>query len=317
MFAPYKHEIAPVPDEGFRRLVDDTRFSQVPFERALSEIKRGDCVVLGYPDDRGVERNFGRPGACEGPDAIRSVFYRMTPSPLKPRDIRLVELGNFLTWSMDLLEAHTEARKMIAALRETGARILTLGGGHDWAYSDFADWSGPLLHLDAHLDMRPTPDDPTQAGHSGTPFRRILSESKKPPQIKVLGVQSHCNSRSHLDWSGGFSVSALFLEELPLDLEAQWELMLNQLQIHAEKTKSHPIAMSVDMDVFSQAVAPGVSAPQPVGLNPALVLRLIRFLGPRLVQLGIYETNPRYDVDRQTSRLASKLMHEFVMSSTG
>jgi formiminoglutamase len=311
MFAPYKHGIEVSHDIGFKRLVDSTRFTPNSPGPAASELREGTFAILGYPDDRGVERNNGRAGACEGPDSIRSVLYRMTPSPLKVRDLQILDLGNMRSWSMDLLEAHQEARKAISQLRSSKAKLVTLGGGHDWAYSDFIDWQGPLLHLDAHLDMRPNPEDTLKHGHSGTPFRRILSESKHPPQIKAIGLQSHCNSRSHLDWSGGFSVSTLFIEELPLAPEKQWELMLDQLELDSDKNKKSPFVMSIDMDVFSQSVAPGVSAPQPYGLDPALVLRLIRHLGPRLQQLGVYETNPRFDLDRTTARLAAKFVHEF------
>ncbi|MFV1981684.1 MAG: arginase family protein, partial [Rhodothermia bacterium] len=36
-------------------------------------------IIVGFPSDRGVEINGGRPGAAAGPDAIRHALYKMTP----------------------------------------------------------------------------------------------------------------------------------------------------------------------------------------------------------------------------------------------
>ncbi len=277
----------------------------------ISSLHSGDVVLLGYPDDRGVDRNGGRVGACEAPQTIREALYRLSSSPLKNKEPVLHDLGNFLSWSMDLLSAHEEARKVIAEIREKKLRLITLGGGHDWAYPDFADWGESLLHIDAHLDMRPNPEDALRAGHSGTPFRRILAQGKRPSHLHVIGLQSHCNARAHLDWAGAFPVTTLFLEEMPPTFEDQWKLFMDKTEM---KRNHGPLAISLDMDVFAQAVAPGVSAPQAFGLDPRLVLQIVREFGPRIQHFGIYETNPRYDRDGATSRLAAKFIHEFLYS---
>jgi len=275
------------------------------------KFKESDFVLLGYPDDRGIERNGGRTGACEAPNEIRKILYKMTPSPMKSKDFKIWDGGNLRSWSMDLLDAHERARSVISALRAKEVKIITLGGGHDWAYPDFVDWNGSILHLDAHLDMRPNPESKDRAGHSGTPFRRILTTAKKAPQINVIGLQSHCNARAHLDWAGAFPVSALFLEELPNSFDAQWELIVNQTNLSESNLN---FAMSIDMDVFAQSISPGVSAPQALGLDPQHAIKLIQHLGPRLSHLGIYEASPRYDRDSATARLAAKFIHEFLMS---
>lgn len=275
----------------------------------IEHLQAGDLVIMGYPDDRGIDRNGGRVGACEAPDTIRDYFYRQTLSPLKNREQPIHDLGNFLSWSMDLLTAHEEARKIVAELHQRQVRVVTLGGGHDWAYADFADWTDTVLHLDAHLDMRPNPEDPDRAGHSGTPFRRIFSQNRKLSHLHAVGLQSHCNARAHLEWAGAFPVTTLFLEEMPTNFEDQWKLFLDKTEL---KKSPGPLALSLDMDVFAQDVSPGVSAPQALGLDPRLVIEIIRVFGPRIKHFGIYEANPRYDRDGATSRLAAKFLHEYL-----
>src|ERR1044071_7043336 len=44
-----------------------------------ADLRPGRAVLLGFPQDEGVRRNNGRPGAAEAPDAIREYLYRLTP----------------------------------------------------------------------------------------------------------------------------------------------------------------------------------------------------------------------------------------------
>jgi formimidoylglutamase len=286
------------------------------FGRSLEKIQEGDTVLFGYSDDRGVDRNAGRTGSAEAPDEIRKHLYKMTPSTSHSEKLRIVDFGNLRSWGMGLGEAHEEARQALTQIRSKKVRIVTLGGGHDWAYPDFADFAGSseathLINIDAHLDMRPEPTDASQAGHSGTPFRKILTRPSNPQSlVSVIGLQHHCNASSHIKWAHGNRVTTLFLEDMPLDPENQWGLIHDRLNLSEAHRK---FALSIDMDAFSQAHSPGVSAPQPFGLDPRLVLQLIRSLRGRLVQLGIYEANPRFDRDGATARLAARFIHEFLV----
>ena len=277
---------------------------------ALEQIGRDDIILIGYPDDRGVDRNGGRIGSAEGPEAVRKHLYKMTPPgdrPL-PTNLKIWDLGDLMCWSMDLLEAHERARETIRDLRQKGARILTIGGGHDRAYPDFVDFQGHVLNVDAHLDMRPNPTEPARAGHSGTPFRRILSAQRNPPRVSAVGLQRHCNAHAHLEWSKGHRVTTIFLEDFPANPEAQWEQVSNTLELK----NAGPYALSIDLDAFAAADAPGVSAPQPQGVSTGLVFRMIRALRDRTRHLGLYELNPKYDVDDHTARLAARLAFEFI-----
>src|SRR5262249_44599972 len=53
----------------------------------VGEVLRGDsaaplpgrAVIVGFPQDEGVRRNQGRPGAAQAPAEIRRWLYRLTP----------------------------------------------------------------------------------------------------------------------------------------------------------------------------------------------------------------------------------------------
>lgn len=289
------------------------------FDSFLDELKENDVVLLGYPDDRGVERNGGRTGAFAGPDQIRKYLLRFTPSYQNKGLPRVWDIGNLKTWSQDLLLAHEEARVCVRKIRRKGARIISLGGGHDWAYPDFIDLGedsptkARVINVDAHLDVRPNPTDTPREGHSGTPFRRILENSQKSqvPEIMAIGLQESCNARSHVEWAHSRRMTTLFLDELPENIERRWPFVVERLQIGEEQVR---YGLSIDLDVFPQFISPGVSAPQVLGIDPQLVYKMIQTLGPKIRHLGIYEYNPSFDEDGRSARLAAHLVYSYLMT---
>ena len=73
------------------------------------------------------------------------------------------------------------------------------------------------------------------------------------------------------------------------------------------------VYLSVDMDVFDPAFAPGVATPEPDGLVPADLLDLLpEVLSNRFVALDVVEVVPPYDPSMVTSMLAAKIAIEFM-----
>jgi formimidoylglutamase len=321
LFTPTPKELSELfvreEDPQDLRLAHSIRRVEAPFGIFLEQVKAGDVVILGYPDDRGVERNGGRTGAFAAPDLIRKFLFRLTPSYSTKKLPTIYDLGNLKTWSQDLPVSHEEARDCVKALRQKGARLVTLGGGHDWAYPDFVDLAeafptrkARVLNIDAHLDVRPEPQDEKRKGNSGTPFRRVLSlQSQKIPEIMAMGLQETSNAKAHVEWAHSRHVTTLFLEELPENLERRWPFVVDRLQL---ADKSAVYGISIDMDAFPQFVSPGVSAPQVFGVDPRLVQKLITTMGTSIEHLGLYEYNPSFDSDSHSARLAAHLIHTYL-----
>lgn len=70
--------------------------------------------------------------------------------------------------------------------------------------------------------------------------------------------------------------------------------------------------ISIDVDGFRASDAPGVSAPALAGTDPALVQALLPalFETGKIIGMDIAETNPVFDIDNRTSRLAAILIHQ-------
>ena len=81
-------------------------------------------------------------------------------------------------------------------------------------------------------------------------------------------------------------------------------------------SKVDHIYVTIDLDGFSSAYAPGVSAPSPMGFDPNIVLESLELIinSKKLISIDIAEMNPKYDIDGQTAKLAASLAH-YIMHS--
>jgi formiminoglutamase len=77
------------------------------------------------------------------------------------------------------------------------------------------------------------------------------------------------------------------------------------------------IYLSICLDVFASAYAPGVSAPQPFGITPIQALPILRRLAEsgKVIALDIVELAPNYDPSGITAKLAASLLNEWIRVS--
>jgi formiminoglutamase len=68
-----------------------------------------------------------------------------------------------------------------------------------------------------------------------------------------------------------------------------------------------PVYVSLDLDALPAAVAPGVSAPSPIGVPAQELLQSLEWLGaqPAVRLLDLAEYAPTYDLDGRTGRMAA------------
>ncbi|MDZ4677079.1 MAG: formimidoylglutamase [Oligoflexia bacterium] len=276
-------------------------------------------VILGYPDEEGIKLNGGRLGAALAPIEIRRVLYKMTQSISSSKTLRLLDLGD-LKNTNSLKENHERARKTVSELLKKEARVITLGGGHDYGFSDMAAFCEhtisqglrPLvLNFDAHLDVRPD----TLGFNSGTPFYRLLNEFHKQIDFYEIGIQDWCNSRDHLKWAKEKNAKIITLD----DILNSGKSLLEFISAETFKviTPDHRLAVSIDIDGFKSSDAPGASQVFPTGIdaNQFLILwqSLISLYKPTVV--GIYEVSPPLDSSLKTTQLAALLIHQFLYRS--
>jgi formiminoglutamase len=271
------------------------------------------CGLWGYSDDEGIKLNGGRVGARFAPEFIRRFFYRLTPPPHFTKNT-LNDYGNWHQGSS--LEAQIQTIAPILAQKLAAHPMITLGGGHDYGAVDgagFLQWhqnsKNPLkpliINFDAHLDVRPL----EKGLNSGTPFSWLLENFPNAFEFMEVGIQKHCSSPHHHQWAKAKKTDILDLEYLQT---VGVETALRQRL--AGSSQQQPCFISLDIDVFSQSLAPGCSQSWDAGLSYSDVLGGLRWLmGNKKVQLlGIYEVSPPLDSDHRTSKLAACIMDDFL-----
>lgn len=276
----------------------------------LTDPSKPRLVIVGFPSDTGVTRNNGRPGAARGPEAIRSMLYKMTPDADNHKTF-----NSILQLTLDLgdLEVHgdldrdqeTLGRVLVPYLSKN-IPVIVLGGGHETAYGHFLGYvqSGKktgILNWDAHTDVR---EKKGGKGHSGSPFRQSLEHpSGICRDYKVAGLQPHSVATTHLQWLKEKSCRYFFAEQVT---ESFVKGMYGALD--------HSYFVTFDLDAVDQAFAPGVSAPAVSGLNTDLWLTAAFEAGinPEISSIDISELNPDYDIDNRTARLAAKTVWMFI-----
>ena len=72
--------------------------------------------------------------------------------------------------------------------------------------------------------------------------------------------------------------------------------------------------VTICSDVFNSAYAPGVSAPQPFGLDPETVLKFIKYVfrSNKVIAFDIAEVSPRFDHDNNTAKLAAVIIYAII-----
>ncbi len=85
-----------------------------------------------------------------------------------------------------------------------------------------------------------------------------------------------------------------------------WEVIQEKILWFLDSVNK--VYLTVDMDGFASAFAPGVSAPSPMGFEPDFAFKVFELIASskKLISMDIAELNPAFDHDQATARLAAR-----------
>ena len=280
----------------------------------IDKIAASSIAILGYACDEGVKRNQGRIGAKAGPDAIRTQLAKM-PNHLDA-GLNLVDCGTIVCEDGDMETAQNLLSEKVTQLLKQNTFPILLGGGHDIAYGHYNGIKKSLskeetigiINFDAHFDLRSN----ANGNNSGTPFYQIAQDCQANGSsfnYLCLGIRRDANDSRLFATAQELGVDYIENKEFSMD---HAELIVRKLLDFIQQVDH--IYLTIDLDGFSSAYAPGVSAPSPMGFTPKIVLESMVLIlkSKKLIALDIAEMNPKYDVDNQTAKLAASLIHYVV-----
>ncbi len=272
-------------------------------------------ALLGFKCDEGVQRDLGRTGAFEAPTAIRQ---RLAKLPFQKPAIHLYDAGNIICSDHRLEEAQKSLADVIALLLAKHIRPIVLGGGHEvaWGHYQGIDRVFPapnrlgIINFDAHFDM--TPIHPGHRGSATTTFYQIAKAHEATHRhfdYNCIGIQHAGNVRQAFDFAKKYNTKMILADDLHQGLQEKSFDFIDRVA-----DENDMIYLSLSLDVFSPAFAPGVGTIQPLGLNPWHVIPLLRqgAASGKVVGYDIAEHVPRYDIDHRTAKLAATLIYEII-----
>ena len=293
--------------------IDFNDFQSIQFNE--KDIK---FCFIGFCCDAGIKINLGRIGAFKGPIAIRE---QMSNLPFNFNDnVKIYDIGNILCKDQKhLKDAQELLGTLVQKIKEKGIIPIVLGGGHEVAYGNFQGLKKyvknnninsniGIINFDAHFDMRPYEN----GASSGTMFRQIADDclnSKDIFNYMVLGIQKYGNTRNLFTEADRLNVKYILSEDIK---EGEILGILNKIQNFIRNKEL--VHLTICSDVFSSAFAPGVSSPQPFGIDPKISLGLIKNIirSGKIGTVDIAEVSPRFDEDNITSKLISILIFEII-----
>lgn len=267
-----------------------------------AEYNEADVVLLGVPDESGSHSS--RLGTKLAPDVIRKVSNERE---VFEREVRSVALPQICALERKICDYGNVEKKDVAEtverIRGDGKMPVTLGGDHSITAEVLRGFDAlekiSVIYLDAHPDF--------------------ICSSKHYYGSVVCDISKYGN----IDFASSVEIGirAPEPEEL-INLRRRHLLTIYSVDVTElgikgvlRKVKSRireKAYLSLDMDVFDPAYAPGVGSPVPGGLSSSEVIYLVKKLSNNLVGFDVMETNPRYDYQDMTSHLASRIVIETI-----
>lgn len=261
--------------------------------RDWSMINADTVIIQGIPYD---EKSSFLQGARQAPPLIRQFYHSSSTNYFAENGVDtnspyVIDKGDFE------ISDYFEIDEITASNISENTRLVTLGGDHSITFPVVKALAKvypklDILHFDAHPDLY---DELDGDKHShACPFARIMEGgfASKLVQVGIRTLNSH-----QKDQAEKFGVEIHEMRNLDISKIPSFE---------------NPLYISLDMDVFDPAFAPGVSHHEPGGMMSRQVIEIVQNIGQKIVGADIVEYNPKRDVRDITGALAAKMLKEIL-----
>ena len=222
--------------------------------------------------------------------------------------MRIADVGDCPVSRYSLDESLREIERYFDALVAAGVTPLSVGGDHSISYPILKavgrERPVGMLHIDAHCDTGGQYDG--AKFHHGGPFRHAVLDGVLDPERTVqVGIRGS----SELGWefSHACGMSVIHIEDLMRDGVPAI------IQTSRAVLGDGPVYVSVDVDGFDPAYAPGTGTPEVGGLTPREGQQLLRGLaGLDVIGGDVVEVAPQYDATSNTAQLGAQMLFEIL-----
>lgn len=260
----------------------------------IGDINSFNIAILGIPEDR----NSPNKGSSQAPDRIRDKFYQLCQFPPK---VKLIDLGNLVPGTSPQ-DTYFAVSDLVIELVNKNIFPILLGGSQDityGAYLAFEKMKKPvnLVTIDSRIDLSGRGNEFT----SQTYLSKVLSGSYIHDYTNI-GHQIYFSDQDDLDY-----LKKSFFDAFRLGIA-------RSAMSEMEPVLRDATMISIDVCAIRQSDAPGHFSATPNGFYGEEICKLSMYAGlsDRLSALGIFEVNPEYDINNQTSHLSAQALWYFI-----
>lgn len=286
-------------------------FMQAPFLQDLRQLGGQDVVVVGVPLDAGTTY---RSGTRFGPEALRrvsSLGYGYNPE--RGADLReslnMVDVGDIQVIPANIEKSFDQIALAIGYITERSVFPVVLGGDHSIGYPDirgtapYIDGNIGIIHFDRHSDLSEKSYDERM---HGSPFFHATNIANAPATNLVqIGIGGWVGSKPGMKVARDRKATVITIEDIEhFGIE---RIMEYALEIAWKGAKT--VWLSFDIDSIDPAFAPGTGTPEPGGLLPREVFKMVRIAAREGFQgMELVEVSPPYDVSDITALLGGRVI---------
>jgi agmatinase len=288
-------------------------FMQVSFLADMRQLGGQDVVFVGAPLDAGTTV---RPGTRFGPDALRRISalgYGYNPErgiDLK-ESLTMVDAGDIQVIPANIEKSFDQIALALSYITERSVFPVVLGGDHSIGYPDirgtapYIDGNIGIIHFDRHSDLSEKTYDERM---HGSPFFHATNIPNAPATNLVqIGIGGWTGSKAGMGNARERKATVITIE----DIERFGIERIMEYALEIAWKGARAVWLSFDIDSVDPAFAPGTGTPEPGGLLPREVFRMVRLAAREGLQgMELVEVSPPYDVADITSLLGGRVIME-------
>jgi agmatinase len=284
-------------------------FADVPVKTSFKE---SNVVIYGVPLD--ITTSFGK-GTYRGPEAIRLVSARQIETFMLDENadihelVSIFDLGDLKlpkTKSISNMLSHLDSTipKVVASLRNDNKVPVMLGGEHTVSYyqlKSLMDEEPIVIHFDAHRDMKPNYES---LGLCHTTLFYHLLEYIPGENMIQIGIRQTDREENEIANKNGVTTFDAWQVHKEIDTVVK----------HLQKvTAGKKIYISFDIDAYDLPYVPCTGTPEPFGLSPFQVLKLVKAIdtSSRLIGMDMVEVALK-NVDYREGTLATQTLYRIL-----
>jgi len=282
-------------DLSLAEMQNSYAYFQIDKHLSQVDLKKYDIALIGIPEERKTKNT----GVSLAPDKVRQQFYKLNCSGKS----RILDLGN-LKIGESVNDTYIAVCDIVYELVQNNIIPLIIGGSNDLTYAlylalDKSDKTIKMVSINPRFDLGYKKDDFDSESYMG---QIILEKGRNLFNYTNIGYQSYYCNKDEI----------ILLNKMNFDAFRLGTVRSNLSDVEPVMRDANMVVL--DIASVKQSDAPAHKFSSPNGFYSEEICQIARYAGisDNVSIFGIFELNPVYDINEQTSKLAAQVLWYFI-----